>query len=181
MVRANPRQRIISQAAPSSNGYNRRTSGKRAVTLSGDGLSAPLLKGADATDPVLLEMKKGLLLNVGNVLDQFADLDRTIRAFCDRSADEINGRKSLPRFTGQVSPVAAGSPIGKPASEFTSVEDYVYFVLLSILNSQLYTYIFRPFHPIASVDENERYERQYEEKIDSCMYHIFRNMHRKKM
>lgn len=170
VVRDNPRQRIISQVSPSSNGYTRRAGGKRAVTISPNGPSAPLLKGTDATDPVLLEMKKGLLLNVENVLNQFVDLNQTIRAFCDRFADGTSGRKRLPRFTGQVDPVPAGSPVGKLASEFTSVEDYIFFVLLSIVTSHIYSDIFRPFHPVASTDENERYEKQYEQKIDSCMY-----------
>lgn len=114
-------------------------------------------------------MKKGLLLCVGNVLDRFTDLGRDIRVFCDCYADEIGEFKRLPSFTRQLPPVLPGNPVGKPASEFTSVEDYIYFAALSIINLHLYTYIFKPFHPTAGVDENERYEKQYEKEIHSCL------------
>lgn len=163
----NPRSRILSQASP-GDGRARRAGGKRAITVAGDVRGPPVLRGADATDPVLLEMQKGLLLNVGNVLDEFEDLDRDVRAFCDRCADYIAKMKQLPRITAVSPTVPAGSPVSKPPADFPGVEDYVYFTLLSIINSRLYGDIFRPFHPAISVEENKRYEEQYERRIDTC-------------
>jgi hypothetical protein len=101
----------------------------------GDGLSAPLLKPSDASDPVLLEMKKGVLLDVGNILNQFSNLDRNIRDFCNECAEHIVRTKRLPRIGPSTPPLGTDSPVGKSASEFTSAEDYAFFALLSIVNN----------------------------------------------
>jgi hypothetical protein len=62
------------------------------------------------------------------------------------------------------------SPVGKPAYEFTSTGDYVFFALLSIINTHLYRDIFRPFHPAASAQESDRYEEEYLKMIDTCRW-----------
>ena len=139
----------------------------------GDGLSAPLLKPSDASDPVLLEMKKGVLLDVGNILNQFLNLDRSVRDFCDACAEHIGGSKRLPRIGPHAIPVPRNSPVGKLASEFTSAEDYSFFILLSIINNRIYADIFRPFHPAATPEENDQLEEQYLKKIDTCTHQYY--------
>ena len=135
----------------------------------GNDLSAPLLKASDASDPVLLEMKKGVLLDVGNILNQFANLDRGIRDLCDACSEHIGRSKRLPRIGPNTPPAPKDSPVGKPASEFTSAEDYSFFVLLSIINNHIYTDLFRPFHPAAPPEQNDQLEEEYMKKIDTCM------------
>jgi hypothetical protein len=165
-----PRARIESHVV-SAAGRNKVSPGrKRAITMVGEGLSAPLLKPSDASDPVLLEMKKGVLLDVGNILNQFSNLDRSIRDFCDACAEHIGKSKRLPRIGPHTTPTPRDSPVGRPASEFTSAEDYAFFVLLSIIINHLYVDIFRPFHPAASPEENDQREEEYLTKIDTCMY-----------
>jgi len=135
----------------------------------GEGLSVPLLKPLDASDLVLLEMKKGVLLDAGNILNQFSNLDRNIRDFCDACAVEIAEPKRLPRLGPHNPPASLDSLVGKAAPEFASAEDYVFFVLLSTINNRIYMDIFRPFHPAAPEEDNEKYEEEYMRKIDTCM------------
>ena len=169
MVRVGPQAGIESRAAPAAK--NRPPAGrKRAVTMIGNDLSAaPLLKSSDASDPVLVEMKKGVLLDVGNILNEFANLDRGIRDFCDACSEHIGKFKRLPPFGPHTPPAPKDSPVGKPASEFTSAEDYSFFVLLSIINNHIYTDLFRPFHPAAPPEQNDQLEEEYMKKIDTCM------------
>jgi len=169
VVRISPRTRLESHAAPSAVKSKLPAGRKRAITMIGEGLSAPLLKSSDAADPVLLEMKKGVLLDVGNILHQFANLDRTIRDFCDACAEHIGTSKHLPRIGPYTTPASKGSPVAKPPSEFTSTEDYTFFTLLSIINTRIYDDIFRPFHPAAPPSDNDRLETEYLSKIDTSL------------
>jgi len=68
--RESPLARFDSQVSPPSR--------KRTVTLSGDGSAPPQLGVSELSNPVVLEMRKGALLDVGNVLNQFAKLDKDI-------------------------------------------------------------------------------------------------------
>jgi len=146
---------------------------KRAVTLVGsfdcDLSSDALLKAPNAPDAALLEMKKGLLLDVGNIPNQFSKLNRGILDLCEACSEHIGKSKRLPPNGPNTPPAPKDSPVGKPASEFTSAEDYSFFVLLSIINNRIYTDIFRPFHPAASLEENDQLEEEYMKKIDTCM------------
>jgi hypothetical protein len=114
-------------------------------------------------------MKKGVLLDVGNILEQFSNLNRSIRDFCGTCAEHIGKSKRLPRIGRNTAPPPQGSPVCKPASEFTSAEDYSFFALLSIINNRVYADIFQPFHPAASPEENGQRGREYAMKIDICM------------
>jgi hypothetical protein len=167
LIRESPRARFDSQATSHPQSALAYPSRKRAITLAANGLPPPQLPAADSSNPVLLEMRKGVLLDVGNVLTQFSKMDRMIRAFCEQSSDYIGKSKRLPRITHQ-SALPKNSPMGKPAYEFTSTEDYVFFVLLSIINTHLYDDIFRPFHPAASARDSDRYEQEYLKMIDKC-------------
>ena len=81
-----------SRAAPAAK--NKPPAGrKRAVKTVGNDFSTLLLKAPDTSNPVLLEMKKGALFDVGNVLDQFASLDWGIRNFCDACSEHIGKSK----------------------------------------------------------------------------------------
>jgi hypothetical protein len=111
---------------------------------------------ADPLDPVF-EAGKGV--GAGDVLSQFSKMDRTIRAFCEQSSNHIAQSKRLPQMTHQPLTLPERSPVGKSAHEFTSTEDYVFFTLLSIINTHLYGDIFRPFHPAASAEESQRCEK----------------------
>jgi hypothetical protein len=114
-------------------------------------------------------MRRGSLLDVGNVVKQFLDLNANLRAFCDEISDHTGRSKRLPRLRAQSSAVPENSPVGKPAHEFSSPDEYVFFVLLSIINTHIYDDIFRPFHPAASAQESNRYEEEYLKMIDTCM------------
>lgn len=166
-ARESPRARFDSQLASRPRTTSSHPRRKRAITLGGDGLTPPQLPAADSSNPVLLEMRKGVLLDVGNVLNQFSKMDRTIRAFCEQSSDYIGKSKRLPRMTHQPT-LPKNSPVGRPAHDFSSTEEYLYFILLSIINTHLYEDIFRPFHPAASPQESDRYEEEYLMMIDKC-------------
>ena len=166
-TRESPRVRLTSQVAPGARTASSHQRRKQAITLSGDGLAPPQLN-ADWSNPVVLEMRKGLLLDVGSVLNKFSKMDRDIRTFCEESSEHMARTKRLPRMTAQSSALPENSTIGKPAREFGSPEEYIFFVLLSTINTHLYEDIFRPFHPAASVQESDRYEEEYLEMIDTC-------------
>lgn len=167
IMRPNPRTRLLTEVAPGDE-RPRRDEEKSVVILSGDGRNAPLLQGVDAINPVVVAMQKGVLLDVGNVLDRFAKLDRDVREFCNRCADTIGKTKQLPHTFMPSPPITTNGPVGRPPSDFSTVEDYISIVLLSIINLHLYRDIFRPFHPVATDEENRRYEKQYKEKIKNC-------------
>ena len=142
MVRAGPRAGIDDHSAPSATGNPGR---QRAITMIGGDLAPPTLKPSGALDPVLLEMKKGVLLDVGKILEQFSNLNRSIRDFCGTCAEHIGKSKRLPRIGRNTVPPPQGSPVCKPASEFTSAEDYSFFALLSIINNPTF---FNPSIPL---------------------------------
>src|ERR1700733_13097138 len=125
--RESPLARFDDQFSPRS----RTTSSparKRTVTLSSNGSAPSHLAASELSNAVVLEMRKGALLDVGNVLNQFAKMDKDIRAFCDKSADHIGKSKRPAWTTTQLSAFPENSPVGKPAHEFVKLEDYVFFV-----------------------------------------------------
>lgn len=138
---------------------------KRAITLSPDRAPPRGLGAADSSNPVLLEMRKRGLMDFGGVLNQFSDLGSDIRALCDKCAEHIGRSTQLPR---KPVPLLRQSPIGKPAHEFGSAEDYAFFTLLSIVNTNTCDMVFGPFHPALTERDSSRYMGEYVEMIDSC-------------
>ncbi|KAF8317138.1 hypothetical protein DL93DRAFT_2226499, partial [Clavulina sp. PMI_390] len=162
--RQNPRHRFTSLPTPACRRFSPR---KRAITINGGTLSAPLSQGPNK-DPSLLELISGQLFGVGNVLDQFTQFQRDVQSFCNKTADHLSRYKEAPRAS-PASPgaiVSKSSSITKPASDFPSVQGFIYFVLLSIVNTRLYCDIFLPFHPCASVNENRQREDEYRAVVD---------------
>jgi hypothetical protein len=149
--RVSPGARFIRQAASHPRTTSSYSPMKRAIALAANGLPPPQLPAADSSNPVLLEMRKGVLLDVGNALNQFSEIDRTIRAFCEQCSDYIGQSKRLPRMTHQAA-LPKNSPVGTPA-----YEDYVFF---AIIKTHLHGGIFRPFHPAASAHDSDRYEEE---------------------
>jgi len=110
-------------------------------------------------------------------VDQFLELNQSIRDFCEAYAEHIGEFKRLPppmkrfprmslRKSPRTPPASNNSPVGKAAGEFNSVADYSLAVLLAIINNRIYTDIFQPFHPVASHQDNSWYEAKYEAIID---------------
>jgi hypothetical protein len=163
----NPRSRVDTYTPRARSRTEALQGRKRAVTMVDGHFSPPLPKSSDALDPVLLEMKKGELLDAGNILNDFNKLCQRIRDFCDACAVHVGEFKQLPRMGPH-----AASPdtlIGKPAREFASAEDYVFFVIISTITNRIYQDIFRPFHPTTAPDVKDRYEEEYLKTIDACM------------
>lgn len=121
------------------------------------------------SDPILREMQRGILFDIGSILDQFVDFDREVRAFCDNVADYYASIAKLPYGLNSINTTSSGPFVTKPASEFPSVEDYVFFTLLSIINTNAYKYIFRPFHPAGSKEDNSKLESEYERQVETGM------------
>jgi hypothetical protein len=162
-----PRDRVGSQASPPQPGTSQPPI-KRATTLAGDGMTP-----ADSSNPVIMEMRKGRFLDVDNALSRFLKLNKDIRLFCQQCSDHIARLEPIPWPTVHSSFSPESSPAGKPAHDFLSLEDYLYFVLLSIINRRLCEDIFRPFHPAAPVQESDRYKREYSRLTGTWHVSIF--------
>ena len=165
-ARENLRARSCSHVASTSRAVPSPQRRRRAISLSGDGSAPQPLGAIDSSNPVL-EMRGGALLGVANVLNQFSKMNRTIHDFCERNSDYIGQSKRVPR---RPSALPEHGPVGKPAYEFSCSEDFVFFTLLSIINTHLYDDIFRPFHPAASAQESDRYEEHHLKLIDTCEF-----------
>ena len=166
-ARESLRGQLTSQVSPCPRTTSSMPRRKRAVISSGNGLT-PSQLGAN---PVVIEMRRGRLrLDAGNVLKQFLGLNTNVRTFCEDISSHIGQLKQLPRLGALSSTLPENSPVGKPAHQFSSPEEYVFFVLLSIINTHIYDDIFRPFHPAASAQESNRYEEEYLKMIDTCMF-----------
>ena len=133
-------------------------------------MTPPQLSATDSSNPVILEMRKGIFLDVDNALNQFHKLNKDIRLFCQQCSDHIARLEPIPWPTVHSSFSPESSPVGKPAHDFLSLEDYLYFVLLSIVNRRLCESIFRPFHPAAPVQESDSYKREYSRRTG--MWHV---------
>ena len=133
-------------------------------------MTPPQLSAADTLNLVILEMTKGRFLDVDNALDQFPKLNKDIRLFCQQCSDHIarSDPKPIPWPAVHSSCSPENSPVGKPAHEFSSFDDYLYFVLLSIINKHLCQNIFQPFHPAASMQESDRCKKEYAKLADTC-------------
>ena len=107
--------------------------------------------------------------NIEDVRRQFSDMDKRIRDFSQKMSDCIVQPNTLPSPTAQSPPLPGNSPVGKPAREFPSVEDYAFFALLSIINKYMCEVIFEPFHPAASPQDNARYAEEYSAMIGTLM------------
>lgn len=149
----------------SSNGLRRGSD--RAVTFPGASRTPALLSGAGAADPFLEDMKKGVNFEGTNILDQFRFLNRELEIFCRACAEHAGRSKRLPPRDVCSAPVTSRSPVGGLASEFSSISDYAFFSLISIVNNHLGDCIFRPFHPFGSSSENNRYGAEYERRVST--------------
>ena len=139
---------------------------KRAITLSPDG-STPRGLGPDSSNPVIVEMRKRGLTDFTHLLNQLLELNSAIQDVCNQCADHVAKSKQLPR---RPSPLSQPSPLGKPAHEFSSTEDYVFFASLSIVNTVTCDFVLGPFHPAVSEKENARWMEEYIEVIDTCAF-----------
>lgn len=111
------------------------------------------------------EMQKSLLEGAEKTVQNLGELNRQLRRMCDTCAEHVVSRTQLPRDL--VGSVPDGSPLGKAPSEFAAPEEYAFFALLSIAIQQINERIFQPFHPYASLAENESYSRTYQGKMNS--------------
>jgi hypothetical protein len=137
----------------------------RATTLAGPPASLSQIRAnANASEPVIEEMKKGMLLGVERTVNQFAGINRQTQEFCNTWAEHVARFKNLPRNS---LPVDATNPVARPASEFQNAEDYAFFSLISIINTHLYNAIFRPFHPAASAQQNSIFEQGYRRQVQT--------------
>jgi hypothetical protein len=112
-------------------------------------------------------MRNRGLLDYGNLLHQFSELGGSIQSLCNQCAEHIGRLTQLPR---KPLPLPQQSPVGKPAHEFGSAEDFVFFASLSIVNTNTCDFVFGPFHPALSEKDNSRYMAEYVEMIDSCAF-----------
>lgn len=118
------------------------------------------------SEAVLSEMKTSLRGGAWKVVQQFGEINRQIRHLSDVCSEYIGSRRKLPQQPYRRPPKEA-SLIGKPVHQFPSAEDYVFFTLLTIVTRQIHDYIFEPFHPAASADENTRCFNEYQLKINT--------------
>jgi hypothetical protein len=159
-ARESPRARFDSQITSHPRTTSSYPPRKRATTLAADGSTPPQLGAADTVR---------VLWDVENILNQFSKMDRTIRTFYEQTSDYTGQSKQPPRMTHHfASP--KNSPVGQPAYEFTSSADYVFFTLLSIINTHVYNDIFGPFHPAVTAQESDRYEEEYLKMIETCRW-----------
>ena len=144
--------------------------GKQASTLSGYCLAPARLGIASSLNPSVLEMGKEVpqSFGIGDIRRQFSDMDKRIRDFSQTISDHIAQSNTLPCPAAEPSPLSGNRPVGKPVHEFPSLEDYVFFALLSIINTRICEDIFEPFHPAASPQENARYGEEYSAMIGTC-------------
>lgn len=140
---------------------------ERAASFSDTGAKFTAHRPKFARDPVLVEMMNGLLFDSGSILEQFTDLIRDIREFADDCAECVGAStKGLNTKEGPTS-IQEKHSFGIPASEFSSVEDYAYFTLLSTINTHLYERIFHRFHPAMSKAESYSYADEYSRKVNT--------------
>jgi hypothetical protein len=87
---------------------------------------------------------------------QFRELNRNIGRFCEAVAEDAGSFKQLPKVASREHTV-----IGKPAYDFPSSEDYIYFVLLYLVMNTLNERLFSLFHPTLTLDEDRAIQTQY--------------------
>ena len=143
--------------------------GEASSTLSGHRLAPAHLGIASSLNPSVLKMGKEVPpgFGIGDIRRQFSDMDKRIRDFSQTISDHIAQSNTPPSPAAESSPLSGNRPVGKPVHEFASLEDYVFFALLSILNTRICEDIFEPFHPAAS-QENARYGEEYSTMIGTC-------------
>ena len=144
--------------------------GKQASTTSGH-RQTPAQPGiAPSSNPSVPKMGREAPPgpSIGDVRDQFSGIDKSIRVFSQAMSDLIVQSNALPSPAAQSSPLPGNSPVGKPAHEFPSLGDYIYFALISIINTYMCEVIFEPFHP-ASPQKNARYTEEYSAMIGTLM------------
>jgi len=166
------RARIDSLVTPAANRVGALTDRRRAVTMivGGEDRNGPLPKASDAPDPFILEMKRRLIF-YGDALNQFDSLNQSIHDFCATCAEDIGHSKQLPQITLHIPLALEGSPVGKAAAGFTSAKDYIFFLLLAIINNRVHEDIFEPFHPMSSPAENDQLKEEQLRKIENDRYH----------
>ena len=103
-------------------------------------------------------------MGISDLNRQFQALNKAVWAFCDAHAKTMGCSKIIPAIGSDMPYVRprTKSAVAKPVYEFGSSEDYIFFTLLSIINTQLYDRIFCPFHPADVPTENQRHAKEYE-------------------
>lgn len=96
-------------------------------------------------------------LGVDEILRRFLKMDQEIRTLCDQFAEHIARSRHTPLIRGSSWVVPKGTPLAELA---VSVEDYVYFTTLSIVNREIYNRIFLPIHPAVAEDKSRPHGRQ---------------------
>lgn len=138
----------------------------RATTIAGPAPSLARIQAISA-QPGIDEMKKGMLFGVEKTVGQFSGINRQTQDFSNTWAEYAVKFKDSPKSK---SPVNPNSPVARPASEFATPEEYAFFCLLSIINAHLYNYIFRPFHPAASTQQNSMFEQGYQKQVETGIF-----------
>jgi hypothetical protein len=106
------------------------------------------------------DLREQRALGVDEILRRFQKMDNDIRTLCDKFAEHID-RSRHPSVTKASSwVVPKDNPLAELAGESVSVEDYVFFTMLSIINREIYNGIFLPFHPAVAEDRARPYGRQ---------------------
>lgn len=115
---------------------------------------------------------EGSIVDIRNVLDHFASLSGEIRAFCESCAEHYASLATLsPTATSLHAPLIA-SFVDKQASEFPSVFDYVFFILISIVNTFTNRAIFEPFHPALSKQDDLIKKSGYKLLMESGVHSV---------
>ncbi|KAF8317137.1 hypothetical protein DL93DRAFT_2226498 [Clavulina sp. PMI_390] len=156
----NPWNRVIKGATADPH----RLSRKKTIIIPVGGLGDPSSRGCSAyPEPLKLNSRRSLY--VVDVLEEFAAFQQDLISFCHVTAHHLSYYKDTPpHSTTLVTP--QNDPITKPARDFSSIEEFICFALLSILSSRLYDDIFFPFHPCASSDDNQQREEEYRNLMD---------------
>lgn len=118
------------------------------------------------SDPVVREMMRGVLCDVGGLLNRFNDIIQEIRTICDDCVDDVfESKKGISIYEENYLQIGqTESPVGKAIDNFPSPGDYLYFAFLSVINRCIWTYLFSPFHPCATCAENDRCVAMYKRK-----------------
>lgn len=104
------------------------------------------------------------------VTSLFRTLNGEIHRLCENTAASISLVKELPKRSQQEKPYKAvtASDVERPRWQFSSVYEYSFFALLSIINGRLYHMIFLPFHPSKPnvINEPTRIPRLKNQTVD---------------
>ncbi|KAF8299292.1 hypothetical protein DL93DRAFT_2091180 [Clavulina sp. PMI_390] len=121
-------------------------------------------------DPAFNGIIEGTRSGYSTALIVFNHLTRDVERFSDEGVDCFLQGLSLP--DAQDPPFVTSKNIGrgtfiKLGTSFTSIEDYAYFHLVSIINHHLHEALFDPFHPCLSSSDNGTLQDEYDRLVKS--------------